>query len=492
MRVHFIGVSGTGMGALAALFREAGHDRHRIGHGVRPAHRPGARGDGRRHHDRLRPRAPHARAGSGRRRQRHPANEPRGDGGRTARAAEDEHVRGAPGALPREAKAAGRRRHAREDHDVGDVRVDPRPAPSRSRAGSSVACQRICQPAQPSGARPGASRGARAPFVVEGDEYDAVYWHKQPKFLDYAGVGDDDVAIVTSVEHDHIDIYPDAPSYEAAFAALFEKMPAGGLVVATRADARARALVAAHLRARSSLYALDGDDTGDVLPSGSPPRPRRRHGRAALRSLRGRRLLRALRAQGPRRAQRPERRGAPSPRAPRASASPCRVARAALASFEGVRRRQDLIGEPGGVRLYDDFAHHPTAVDETLRALRARHPQGALWAVFEPRSATAVRSLHQERVRRRLRRRRPRPPRAARPRQRPRGRAPRSRPPRHGARPEGAGHPSESTTSWSRSSQRRARGIRSRSCPTGRSAGSMRPCSRGSRENVHADVTCSC
>jgi UDP-N-acetylmuramate: L-alanyl-gamma-D-glutamyl-meso-diaminopimelate ligase len=64
-------------------------------------------------------------------------------------------------------------------------------------------------------------------------------------------------------------------------------------------------------------------------------------------------------------------------------------------SFQGVRRRQDLLYEVSGVRVYDDFAHHPTAVDETLRALRARHPKGALWAVFEPRSATACRSLHQ-------------------------------------------------------------------------------------------------
>jgi UDP-N-acetylmuramate: L-alanyl-gamma-D-glutamyl-meso-diaminopimelate ligase len=71
------------------------------------------------------------------------------------------------------------------------------------------------------------------------------------------------------------------------------------------------------------------------------------------------------------------------------------AARTALASFEGVRRRQDLLGRPGGVAVYDDFAHHPTAVDETLRALRARHPEGRLWAVFEPRSATACRALHQ-------------------------------------------------------------------------------------------------
>ena len=75
---------------------------------------------------------------------------------------------------------------------------------------------------------------------------------------------------------------------------------------------------------------------------------------------------------------------------------PLATATAALATFQGVRRRQDLLFEARGVRVYDDFAHHPTAVDETLRALRSRHPAGALWAVFEPRSATACRALHQE------------------------------------------------------------------------------------------------
>jgi UDP-N-acetylmuramate: L-alanyl-gamma-D-glutamyl-meso-diaminopimelate ligase len=67
----------------------------------------------------------------------------------------------------------------------------------------------------------------------------------------------------------------------------------------------------------------------------------------------------------------------------------------ALGRFAGVRRRQDLIGAPRGISVYDDFAHHPTAVRETLRALRQKHPRGRLHAVFEPRSATACRNLHQ-------------------------------------------------------------------------------------------------
>ena len=67
----------------------------------------------------------------------------------------------------------------------------------------------------------------------------------------------------------------------------------------------------------------------------------------------------------------------------------------ALLDFKGVKRRQELVATAGGVRLYDDFAHHPTAVEETLRAMRGHHPGAKLIAVFEPRSATACRNTHQ-------------------------------------------------------------------------------------------------
>jgi UDP-N-acetylmuramate: L-alanyl-gamma-D-glutamyl-meso-diaminopimelate ligase len=79
-----------------------------------------------------------------------------------------------------------------------------------------------------------------------------------------------------------------------------------------------------------------------------------------------------------------------------AFAIPFAAARAALATFGGVKRRQELLGTPSGVLVYDDFAHHPTAVDETLRAFKRRHSSARLWAIFEPRSATACRSLHQD------------------------------------------------------------------------------------------------
>jgi UDP-N-acetylmuramate: L-alanyl-gamma-D-glutamyl-meso-diaminopimelate ligase len=152
-----------------------------------------------------------------------------------------------------------------------------------------------------------------------------------------------------------------------------------------------------HARARVSFYALDGDATGDVTPtwtaapapvdteSGIQPFDVFGAGASCgrfttkvpgLHNVRNALAAIAACTEG--------------------LDAPIGKVRVALASFDGVRRRQDLLGAPRGVRVYDDFAHHPTAVDETLRALRARHPSGALWAVFEPRSATACRSLHQE------------------------------------------------------------------------------------------------
>ena len=222
-----------------------------------------------------------------------------------------------------------------------------------------------------------------APFVVEGDEYDAVYWRKHPKFFDYVGVSPDDVVIVTSVEHDHIDIYPTEEAYDAAFIGLFERVPARGLVIV---DAQTRALELAkkHARARVVTYGLTPeaewsavvapDGAFDLFAGGSAcgrftsPLPGEHNVRNALAAI-------AMAAEG-------------FGVAPSAS-------RAALATFEGVKRRQELLGTPGGVSVYDDFAHHPTAVDETLRALRKKHPTGKLVAIFEPRSATACRNIHQ-------------------------------------------------------------------------------------------------
>ncbi|HKO50481.1 MAG TPA: Mur ligase family protein [Polyangiaceae bacterium] len=228
-------------------------------------------------------------------------------------------------------------------------------------------------------------------FVIEGDEYDTAFFEKTAKFLHYRP----EVAILTSIEHDHVDIYPDLESYLEAFRKFVALVPEHGLIVANAADPEVVKVVDAQARAQVAWFALEGEDT-----HGKPPHwlaaPAQMDeagtrfdlyaggvscGRLAL-TVPGRHNLKnALAAIGA-----------------TAQGYGARIANIgpALARFEGVRRRQDLIGTPRDTFVYDDFAHHPTAVQETLAALRGRHPEAKLFAVFEPRSATACRRMHQQ------------------------------------------------------------------------------------------------
>jgi UDP-N-acetylmuramate: L-alanyl-gamma-D-glutamyl-meso-diaminopimelate ligase len=230
-----------------------------------------------------------------------------------------------------------------------------------------------------------------SPFVIEGDEYDTAFFEKTAKFLHYRAK----VAIVTSIEHDHIDIYPTLESYLAAFQKFVERVPEDGLIVANAADPHVAHLVGGFARAPVAWYALEGQATSGVAPHwlAAPAAAGTMAqqfdlfaggvyaGRLAL-PLHGRHnLANAVAAIGA---------------VTQGLGVPLDAAGRALSAFRGVRRRLDLLGEPRGISVYDDFAHHPSAVVATLSALRARHPSGRLFAVFEPRSATACRSLHQK------------------------------------------------------------------------------------------------
>jgi UDP-N-acetylmuramate: L-alanyl-gamma-D-glutamyl-meso-diaminopimelate ligase len=228
-----------------------------------------------------------------------------------------------------------------------------------------------------------------APFVVEGDEYDTAFFEKTPKMWHYLP----HVASIGSIEHDHVDIYPDIASYLRAFEGLVTRLPEDGLLVANAADARVRA-ISKQARCPVVYCALDGDDTGDVTPTwlAAPVTPNeelqpfdlfvggsscgraysRMHGRCNVANAM---IAIAMAAQG--------------------AGVPVHELVGALPRFGGVRRRQELRGVASGVRVYDDFAHHPTAVAATLRGMRARHRKGTLFALFEPRSATSSRRLHQ-------------------------------------------------------------------------------------------------
>jgi UDP-N-acetylmuramate: L-alanyl-gamma-D-glutamyl-meso-diaminopimelate ligase len=231
---------------------------------------------------------------------------------------------------------------------------------------------------------------AGAPFVVEGDEYDSAFFEKTPKFWQYAP----HVAVITSIEHDHIDIYPDMASYRDAFVQFVARLPADGLLVANAADPEVRA-VAARASCRVTHYALDGQDTGGLSPEWLaalvPPQGGLQAfdlffggsscGRVSSPLAGAHNVANALAALA---------------MAAEGAGAPVRDLTRALLGFSGVRRRQELRGVADGVRVYDDFAHHPTAVTETVRALRGRHPEGQLFALFEPRSATSSRKLHED------------------------------------------------------------------------------------------------
>ena len=229
-----------------------------------------------------------------------------------------------------------------------------------------------------------------APFVIEGGEYDSAFFEKQPKFFRYRPFA----TILTSIEHDHIDIYPTPESYREAFRGFVARIPEDGLLVAYAGDPEVRA-IAREARCRLAFYAVEGDDTGDVVPTwlaapapaegavqpfdlfyGGSASGRVHSPLSGLHNVKNTLAAIALCAEG-------------------AGLSVQQLVRR-IAGFHGVRRRQELVATADGVRVYDDFAHHPTAVRETLRGLRARHPEGALIALFEPRSATASRKLHQE------------------------------------------------------------------------------------------------
>jgi UDP-N-acetylmuramate: L-alanyl-gamma-D-glutamyl-meso-diaminopimelate ligase len=233
----------------------------------------------------------------------------------------------------------------------------------------------------------GLDRTARAGggqfFVVEGDEYDTAFWDKGPKFLHYRPT----TAIITSVEFDHADIYRDLDHVKESFRKLVALVPAGGLVIA-RAD---------HATVRDVLEGA----ACDVWEYGEG---RTWDGRVedvdTTRGVMKFAVLRDGKALGTFESvlvgeHNLYNQVAAAAAATRAGLKPEQIARG-FATFQGVKRRQEVIGEPGRVTVIDDFAHHPTAVRETLAALRLRFGPRRLWAIFEPRSATSRRAVFQE------------------------------------------------------------------------------------------------
>ncbi|HEV2388785.1 MAG TPA: UDP-N-acetylmuramate:L-alanyl-gamma-D-glutamyl-meso-diaminopimelate ligase [Candidatus Acidoferrales bacterium] len=222
--------------------------------------------------------------------------------------------------------------------------------------------------------------GGGEEFVIEGDEYDSAFFDKAPKFLHYHP----DELVITSLEFDHADIYPDLAAIDLQFRRLVNLVPRAGRIVLW-GESRAVAAAAGNAFCPVERYGLSGDcewiaDQLEFTADATRFRVRcrgRELGAFAM-PLAGRHnVLNALAAIAI---------------ASGRGVAPESIARA-LATFRGVRRRLELRGEARGVLVLDDFAHHPTAVRETIAAARARWPGRRLWAAFEPRSNTMRRRI---------------------------------------------------------------------------------------------------
>ncbi len=221
--------------------------------------------------------------------------------------------------------------------------------------------------------------GSDAPFVIEGDEYDSAYFDKRPKFMHYRPRH----AIVTSVEFDHADIFADAADYRGAFESFVGLLDENG-VCALCGDHPAVRALADHTDARVRTYGLHASN--DVHATDRTVTP---DGQQFTLHLAGSRTEVALPMHGDHNVQNAL---AAAVLAHQEGLSLSQIADG-LASFEGMKRRQEVRGRPNDILVIDDFAHHPTAVRETLKAVRAAHPDRRLVAAFEPRSNSSRRKI---------------------------------------------------------------------------------------------------
>ncbi|MFP5237583.1 MAG: UDP-N-acetylmuramate:L-alanyl-gamma-D-glutamyl-meso-diaminopimelate ligase [Acidobacteriota bacterium] len=217
-------------------------------------------------------------------------------------------------------------------------------------------------------------------FILEGDEYDTAFFDKGPKFLHYFPDG----LILTHVEFDHADIYADLEAVKTAFKRLVNLVPRRGIILAFDGSENVGECVA---RAFCKVERYGFSETADWQI-----RDLRHEGAVSKWQV-----WKAGALWGEF-----EMRVAGEHNALNATAAAALAAnrgigveaiQKALATFKSVKRRLEVRAEIGGITIIDDFAHHPTAIRETLRALRAVYPSGRLWAVLEPRSNTLRRKV---------------------------------------------------------------------------------------------------
>ena len=221
-------------------------------------------------------------------------------------------------------------------------------------------------------------------FVLEGDEYDTSFWDKVPKFNHYLP---DDV-ILTSIEYDHADIYADLQAVVRAFEGLVSRVRPGGRMIACYDYATIRELLS-----RASFPVISYGSSRETQATYTPGNVQLGEGYTRFEVLKDGTPVDEVLIQLP---------GMHNILNALSVWVECRelgldaqLVQKGFKSFRGVKRRQEVRAEINGITVIDDFAHHPTAVRETLRALRAKYPQKRCIAVFEPRSATSRRKIFQ-------------------------------------------------------------------------------------------------
>jgi UDP-N-acetylmuramate: L-alanyl-gamma-D-glutamyl-meso-diaminopimelate ligase len=220
-------------------------------------------------------------------------------------------------------------------------------------------------------------------FVVEGDEYDTAFFNKVSKFLHYRP----HYAILTSIEFDHADIFPDLDAIKDSFTRFVGLIPADGALIACMDDplvaeiaGQASCPVLSYGRDKSCTYQLRGLEAHGLATRFTVRKTGKELGRFTM-PLPG--LHNALNAT------------AVIGLMDHLGFDVDRIANG-VASFEGVKRRQQIRGEVNGITVIDDFAHHPTAVRETINGLALAWPEKRLVIVFEPRTNSSRRAIFQE------------------------------------------------------------------------------------------------
>jgi len=217
-------------------------------------------------------------------------------------------------------------------------------------------------------------------FVIEGDEYDSAFFDKRSKFVHYLP----ELLIVNNIEFDHADIFDNLEQIKRSFRHVLRIVPQNGMVLLNGDDA--------------NCVEVAKEALAPIVEIGFSENCAQRISHVTYTSDGSQFALGEERFELPLVGEFNVRNAAMAITAARFYGASLEKLREGLATFEGIARRQELRGDVRGVKVIDDFGHHPTAIGQTLEALRRRYTGHRLWAVFEPRSNTTRRAVFQQQL----------------------------------------------------------------------------------------------